>query len=213
MIMNVDALLIYYFKAKHHVFESGYFEEVYFQETRSLEVITKSDFYREYAWVVLSSGMSERVIARIFPKLSLIFNNWKNPLLIFKNERKIYKRAITLFNNEGKIRAILGMAKYLVNKSIFVITNLIQVQGVAFLMKFKYLGPATALHLAKNLGVNIAKPDRHLVRISNHFGYKCTNVFCEKISDHTGDKKSVVDIVLWRYATLKKNYLAEISYA
>jgi endonuclease III len=211
--MSVDSLLVYYYTAKHHVFEKGYFSEVYFQEKRTLEAITKSDFFREYAWVVLSSGMSEKVVTKVFPRLSLIFNNWKNPAAIHKNEKAIYKRAIRLFNNKGKITALLEMAKYLVNKSISVIIKLIQEQGVSFLMKFKFLGPATALHLAKNVGLDIAKPDRHLMRISNRFGFACTNRFCEKISNHTGDKKSVVDIILWRYATLKKNYLADIPYA
>jgi len=211
--MSVDLLLVYYYKAKQYVFEKGYFEEVYFQEKRTLETISKSDFFREYAWVVLSSGMSERVVAKVFPKLTLVFNNWKNPAIIRKNEKLIFKRAIALFNNNGKINALLEMARYLVNKSMSVIINLIQEQGVSFLVKFKFLGPATAFHLAKNLGVDIAKPDRHLIRISNRFGFQCANRFCEKISDHTGDKKSVVDIVLWRYATLKKTYLADIPNA
>jgi hypothetical protein len=213
MIMNVEPLLVYYYNAKHHVFENGYFEEVYFQETRSLSTVTKADFYREYAWVVLSSGISEKVVLSVFPKLTLLFNNWRNPLFIKQNKRRIYKKATAIFNNKGKINAILEMAEYLVNKSINLISKLIEAEGINYLIRFKYLGPATSFHLAKNLGVDIAKPDRHLVRISNCFGFECANLFCEKISNYTGDKKSVVDIILWRYATIKKNYLPEISYA
>lgn len=54
-----------------------------------------------------------------------------------------------------------------------------------------------------------AEPDRHLVRISEKFGYGCPETFCNDISRYTGEKTSVVDIVLWRYATLEKKYLDE----
>jgi hypothetical protein len=206
--MVAESPLIYYFHAKRVVYENGYFSEVYFQEKISLQMLNKSDFYREYAWVVLSSGMSEKVIKRIFENLSLVFNNWKNPVLIIKNRRKIYNRAVQIFNNHTKINALFEMAAYLCKKTCSDVVNLIQTRGAEYLMNFKFLGPATSLHLAKNLGINVAKPDRHLMRIANLFGYTCANSLCEKIASFTGEKKSVVDIVLWRYATLNKNYLS-----
>jgi len=205
--MTTESPLVYYFHAKSFIYERGYFPEVYFQETVALETLNKSDFYREYAWVVLSSGMSEKVIKKIFLNISMIFNNWKNPQYIIQNRRKIKTKALKVFNNRLKISALLEMANYLCQKSCSNIINSIRLIGTNYLMNFKFLGPTTSLHLAKNLGINIAKPDRHLSRMANLFGYTCPNRFCEAISSVTGEKKSVIDIVLWRYATLNKNYL------
>ncbi len=80
------------------------------------------------------------------------------------------------------------------------------------MITFPYLGNATVFHLAKNLGINVAKPDRHLLRISNCLGYKCPNNLCEEISLTIDEKVSLVDLVLWRYATLDKNYLSKIQW-
>jgi len=154
---------------------------------------------------VLSSGLSEKVVKIVFDKLTPIFNYWKSPIDIIRNKNFI-------FNNPLKIKAILEMAKYLAKTSYSKIKGAINEQGINFLMSFKFLGPATAYHLAKNLGIDYAKPDRHLTRIADLFGFSCPNKFCESIAIVTGEKKSVVDIILWRYATLNRNYLNEIAH-
>jgi thermostable 8-oxoguanine DNA glycosylase len=64
----------------------------------------------------------------------------------------------------------------------------------------------TVYHLAKNIGLQFAKPDRHLVSISNKAGYQDVQAFCRDISNQVGDSITVVDLVLWRFATLEKNY-------
>jgi len=206
--MGNELSIIYYYRAKSHVYEKGFFKEVYSQERRSIDQICKSDFFREYAWVVLSSGLSEKVVLSVFPKLTKIFNNWRNPLKIIDNHTTLFPKALRVFRNKQKISALFEMARYLVDKSISFVTTLIKKHGLNYLMQFKYLGPATSAHLAKNIGFNFAKPDRHLMRICNHFGFSCVDTFCEEIAYITGDKKSVVDLILWRYATLKRNYLA-----
>lgn len=65
-----------------------------------------------------------------------------------------------------------------------------------------WIGPITKYHLAKNLGFQVAKPDRHLVRIAKHFGYRDVQVMCAEIGNSTGDSIPVVDLILWRYANL-----------
>src|ERR1051325_2665660 len=161
-----ESHFIYYFHAKRIVYENGYFPEVHFQEKIDLQSISKSDFYREYAWVVLSSGMSEKVVKKVFQRISLVFNNWKNPNYIVRHQKKKYVQALSIFNNRPKISALFEMARRLCRITCSNIINSIQKVGTGYLMKFKFMGPATSLHLAKNLGVNTAKPDRHLVRIA-----------------------------------------------
>ena len=46
------------------------------------------------------------------------------------------------------------------------------------------------------------KPDRHLVRIAEHYGTDCFTM-CQKLSDEIGDRVGTVDYVIWRAANLK----------
>ena len=39
-------------------------------------------------------------------------------------------------------------------------------EGVNYLTTFDQIGPVTAFHLAKNLGLDVVKPDRPLVRMT-----------------------------------------------
>jgi hypothetical protein len=59
--------------------------------------------------------------------------------------------------------------------------------------------------------MQIAKPDRHLKRIAGLFDYSDVNVMCRQIADRVGDEISEIDIVFWRYATLERNYLTQLS--
>lgn len=63
----------------------------------------------------------------------------------------------------------------------------------------------------KNLGIQVAKPDRHLVRIAQNYGFNDVQKFCSSISEKTNDPVSVVDLVLWRYATLDREYLSNLG--
>ncbi len=72
------------------------------------------------------------------------------------------------------------------------------------------MGEATSFHLAKNIGLNVAKPDRHLVRMSSALGFESVNILCSEISNLIEENISLIDLVLWRYATLDKNYIDKL---
>lgn len=82
---------------------------------------------------------------------------------------------------------------------------------MSYLRTFPYMGPATSYHLAKNLGMDVVKPDRHLIRISSVAGYECPEAMCRDIAATAGERLSVVDLVLWRYATLNPEYLNDFT--
>ena len=67
------------------------------------------------------------------------------------------------------------------------------------LQSLPFIGPITAVHLAKNLGLDVAKPDRHLVRLTEWLGYSCASELCTQIASETGEQVKVVDLILWRY--------------
>ena len=77
-----------------------------------------------------------------------------------------------------------------------------------FLKTFDFIGPVTCYHLGKNIGLEVVKPDRHLVSIAQAAGFPTPRDLCEVISKITGDKITVVDLILWRYATLHTNYMS-----
>jgi hypothetical protein len=78
----------------------------------------------------------------------------------------------------------------------------VRAQGVDFLQTLDFVGPVTKYHLAKNIGLDGVKPDRHLVRLAKAARFQSPNDLCQAIANITGDKLSVIDLVLWRYLTL-----------
>ena len=66
---------------------------------------------------------------------------------------------------------------------------------------------AIAFHFAKNIGLDVVKPDRHLLRIASILGYNCPHKLCFDILELTNERISVVDLVFWRYEVTNKNYL------
>ena len=194
-------------RAKRHVIEAGYAYEIDWQDTVAFDSVTERDFLREAAWVVLSCGMRESVVRSKFPAISLAFLDWESAEQIVAHRRACYKAALRYFNHQKKIEAIVEIAEHVLESKFPVVRNSVQREGVDYLMQLPFMGPATSRHLAKNIGLSMAKPDRHLMRIATEAGYGSPQLMCGDIAALVGDKVAVVDLVLWRYATLDKNYL------
>lgn len=199
-----------YITARETVVAAGYAAEIDWQETRSLAELSESNFLEEFAWVVLSSGMKESVVRRLFPRIAKAFLEWRSAEAIVRRRRTCQTRAIRVFNHRPKIDAIVSVAKRIADLGFKAFRKLIQLGGIDFIRTFAFMGPATSYHLAKNIGLDVVKPDRHLIRIAESAGGLSPKDLCQMISEQTGDKVSVIDIVLWRYATLNRNRYREI---
>ena len=68
---------------------------------------------------------------------------------------------------------------------------------LAFCRDLPFIGPVTQYHLAKNLGVDTAKPDLHLARLAERDGLD-PHVLCARIAAKTGYRVATVDTILWR---------------
>jgi len=202
-----ENLVSRYLTAKEVVVQSGYAREIDWQEQRRLENVTESSFLLECAWVILNSGMRESVVRQRFPLVTRAFLNWSSASEILGQQQACRRRAIAAFGHIPKIDAIVRTAGMLVENGIDKIKRRIKVVGVPALLQFPFIGPVTAWHLAKNIGLDVAKPDRHLCRISEIAGFSSPSEMCKLIARHVGDRLSVVDVVLWRFATLQHNYL------
>lgn len=207
------ALACAYMTAKETVIERGYAHEIDWQDNLSYRSLTEHEFLREAAWVILSSGMREVVIRRRFANISCAFCEWESAQRIVERMDMCRESALVHFNNPRKIDSIIQIAVHVADRGFDNVRQWVWDGGVDYILQFPYMGPATSYHFAKNIGLPVAKPDRHLSRIANVVGYSSPQSMCQDIAQLIGDKISVVDVVMWRYATLDKNYLQLFSNA
>jgi len=172
-----------FMELKQRVISAGYGDEIAWQE--SLKLCDNADeFFAQYMWVVLSSGMKNQ-IARLIE--TRILKAWHEG-----------KSTASAFNHKGKVKAIDHVRANKVG--YFVEWSRVDNQ-LEYLAKLPYIGPITKYHLAKNLGLDVVKPDRHLVRIATE--KKTTpEALCRALADDTGYRISTVDLIIWRSANL-----------
>jgi hypothetical protein len=195
----MHALIDHYRKAKDWVSGSRYSEELRWQESLSLDAVDESQFLREYAWVVLNSGFRESVVRQRFNYISLCFCDWESAESIADRGHLCIETALQVFRHRGKLEAIAFTAKQIASDGFGELSASLRHDPTFALRQFPYIGAITSLHLAKNLGAEVAKPDRHLVRLANRFGYNDPGTMCQDISIAVGDRVSVADLILWRF--------------
>lgn len=195
-----------YAYARSVVVDAGYLWEMEWQASRDFSRITTDAFLREASWVILASGMRETVIREKFPRIASAFMDWRCPTRIISHATQCKRAALKIFGHEPKINAILTFIAKVEQDGFDQVVADLRCDPIAYIRTFPYMGPATSYHLAKNLGLDVAKPDRHLVRIANASGCHSVDVLCAIIADFVGERINVVDIVLWRYATIDKHY-------
>lgn len=213
MSTNAEHLRDAYLAARGAVVALGYGSEIRWQERLTLGRVTETDFLREAAWVILSSGMRETVIRGVFPAVSNAFHQWQSAARIMKHCDACKSEALLHFGHRPKINAILQIAATIDSAGFAAVKQQLAAEGVEYLRSFPYLGPATAFHLAKNLGMDVVKPDRHLLRVTEAAGFSSPEALCREISRHVTDRMAVIDLVIWRFATLSRTYVAHFAVA
>lgn len=201
-----------YFYAKEVVKREGFITEIETQESIDFEGIDAKSFIKETAWVILNSGMRESVIRKIWTEFSKAFYDWNDPKKILNTRGECYKNALKTFNYPRKIHSIIECISIISSKGFSNFKNEIKNKGVDVLEELPFIGKITKYHLAKNVGLNYSKPDRHLQRISDHLNFVCVHDMCSIISKTTYEQESVVDLVLWRFATLNPDYLNKLNW-
>lgn len=94
--------------------------------------------------------------------------------------KKIYEKILGAISEGKPISSVFGY------KTCF-IDFLTSKDKILFCESLPWIGPITKYHLAKNLGVDCIKPDRHLVRIAKNNGFKDPFEMCEYISETIED--------------------------
>ncbi len=172
-----------YLFLKKVISEAGYREEIDWCE--SLEPVSDPDtFFSEYAWVVVNSGMKNQIARKIWQKVS-----------------KALSKGLPVssaFGHPGKAAAI----QYVWDNKERLFGEYLEAKNkLLFIESLPWIGKITKYHLAKNYGFDVAKPDRHLVRLAEKYGKKVDDL-CRDLALITGDRIATVDLVLWRAANL-----------
>lgn len=209
--LDSQSLALAYMTAKEFVIESGFADEIDWQYSRVFSAVTESSFLREGAWVILSAGMRETVIRSKFEGITRAFLGWRSAGEITRKHRLCESHALAVFANVRKIKAIVRLAQIIAKNGFRQIKQTVEERGIEAIRSFPFMGPATSYHFAKNLGLDVVKPDRHLVRVAAATGYQSPDEMCRNIAEVTSDKLSVIDLVIWRYATIQNGYLDHFS--
>lgn len=173
-----------YENLKQKVTLAGYGDEIGW--AADLKPCDNADvFGLEAIWVILNSGMKNQ-IARIIEER--IYHAMANGQPIS-----------SAFGHKGKVKAM----EYILANKIQLFNAFQHAQDkLEFLKSLPYIGNITKYHLAKNLGIDVVKPDRHLKRIAEKES-KTPYQLCKEISDLIGDSLATVDTVIWRAANLE----------
>lgn len=194
----------HYRRARRAIDASPWAHEVEHQTKLRSGRILQRDFLREYAWVVLNSGFKESVIRAKFNYILLCFHDWSAARDIARSAAVCVATAASAFNNKRKLNGIAAGAALIAKEGYRNFLRRMRADPIAVLQELPFIGPITVWHLAKNLGFPVAKPDRHLERLSAQFGFAGTHAMCSAISEVTGDRPDVIDAVLWRVAAEKQ---------
>lgn len=171
-----------YLRLRGRLITLGYSEEIEWAQT--VQPVSDADvFWREFAWVVLNSGMKNQVAAGIWQRVRPTVENGGS--------------AAEVFGHKGKAAAIDAVYQHRGERFA---EYLAAADKLAYLRSLPWIGQITCYHLAKNFGHDVAKPDRHLVRIAGGEG---VDALCARLAHASGDRVATVDVVIWRAANLR----------
>ncbi|MGB8842576.1 MAG: hypothetical protein WCC64_16065 [Aliidongia sp.] len=185
--------------ASEYVARAGLLAEVDWQRRVKIDDFSETDLLRESAWVILCSGFREQIVRRVFDHISLCFCDWESTSAILDSDPICRTAAMASFRNATKLSAIVRVALHIYVGGFTVFKQAVLADPITELQRLPHIGPITARHLAKNLGLDVAKPDRHLARVSRFFEFEDTDHFCTEVARASGEQRKVVDLVVWRY--------------
>ncbi len=179
-----EMTLLDYNKLVKQVMDAGYAEEIEWA-SKIQECTNSIDFRDETCWVIINSGMKEQIARKI----------WNRILNCYYETGAAIS---TVFRHTGKVAAI----EKVFDNHIELFAEWQQAEDrIEFLQTIPFIGKITVWHLAKNLGMDVCKPDRHLVRIADTYGLS-PDELCKRIAFETGNRIATVDTVIWRAANL-----------
>jgi hypothetical protein len=138
------------------------------------------EFALEAIYVICNSGMKNTVALGVYRRCVAALE-----------ERRPVRE---VFGHPGKAAAIETIWR---DRDALFLAYCKSTERLTFLESLPWIGNITKYHLAKNFGVDVAKPDVHLQRLADREG--CTvQALCERLATSVGLRVASVDTVLWR---------------
>jgi len=185
---NMSNLMDYFYHAFNYVCTNGYESEIdSIDEIGSLESGNAEQFLVEYTYVVLNSGIREQIARKIYDKF-------------------MESRDFNIIGYIGKRNAIIKVSAHY--RDYFKELQKAD-DKIEYLQTLPWIGSITKYHLARNIGIDTVKPDRHLVRLAEQFGFKSPLAMCQAIQKQNVppiEKLGTIDVILWRYCNLTGLY-------
>lgn len=201
-----------FYRAAACVRAHGFDAELKWAREASLDQLTEQTFLSELAWCVLNSGMRESVVRGKWPAITQAFLGFASSRAICAAAETCVILARRAFNHEQKIAAIVQGARKVEQAGGFDAFKARLIDDpLGQLRAFAYIGPVTVFHLARNLGVDCSKPDRHLVRYAARWGFDDVENFCRTIADVEQERIGAVDVVIWRHSVIGCACLADLE--
>ena len=170
--------------AKRRVIDSGYGPEIDYVQRRQFIDMNDIRFFEEYCFVVLCWGVKEQVGRQDYDR----FMERLDPRTI-RNRFSAKKQAAISIAKENFVRWFgeLKVAK----------------DPVKYLNTLPLIGNVMKWHLARNLGIDCVKTDRHLIALAGEYGFKDPWEMCDCIQkSYPADRLGTIDVVLWRWCNL-----------
>lgn len=169
-----------YHELKAAIINAGYEQDI--DWAQGVKVPDNADdFAGEVIWVILCSGMKEQIARIIQGRV------WA----AIKAGKPVKGNVL---GKSGKAAAIDTIWR---DRVALFTSFKTAPDKVAFCVGLPWIGNITKWHLAKNLGVDCAKPDVHLERAATHYG-TTPAALCASLAAATGDRIATVDVVIWR---------------
>lgn len=171
-----------YRELRTRLIADGFADEILWAETVHPPE-SAHDLWSEYGFVVVSSGMKATVAREIWNRVALAVAHGR--------------RAVEVFGHPGKAKAIDEFRARRSSRLMEFRALRTDADRLAWCETLPWIGPITKYHLAKNLGVDVAKPDRWMERVAAASG-ETVEGLATRLSLATGDRVATVDLVVWR---------------
>jgi len=182
-------IITYFLNAEDNVIRNGYNHELTYFKNLRFENQTVDTFLLEYVYVVCNSGVSAKCAKTICDRVMGAIRSGR-PDWAEEIPRVPWKRV-----------AITEAVKH---QNLWFQMVRESSDKIETIRSFPSLGgEALGYHLARNLGIDCVKPDRHLKALAKRFGFATPLAMCLEIQKvFPGERLGVIDYILWRYCEM-----------
>lgn len=191
-----------FFKAAIKYMRDNYRDELEsVKEIKPFKNIKSKEFLSQYCWVIYAYYFKESVLEQKFDRIERAFKYFDIQKI---SKMTSIKPVLRVFNNESKARIFLKGAKMVYEQGFSQFKKRVFKEGMGTLQELPGIGEITQKHLARNIGLaDVAKNDVHIQKLVEYFNAKNERELAEYLSKRFGEKKGVVDVILWRFCAKK----------